>query len=345
MSIAETFLQYTAGRDEPVLDADLPIIDAHVHLFDRPPLRFLLDDYLAQAGAGHNIVGSVHVETQVFPRPDGPEVLRPLGEVEFANGVAAMAASGTYGPCRVAAAIVGYADLRHGDAVAELLDRQLAAAPDRFRGIRQVCVEHPTEAPYRLMTTRPPAGLLHHDGFRRGYAQLVRRGLSFDAAVFHHQLPALAALADEHPDGTIVLNHAGMAMAMDLGEGERREVFDRWRRDLADLARRPNVTCKVGGFGLPFWGFGFDQRRDPVGSLELAAVWRPYVETALEAFGVDRCLMESDYPMDARSAGFVPLWNALKLIVAGASPAEKAALFHDTAARVYRIAPSAPPAA
>ncbi|MBT2336597.1 amidohydrolase family protein [Variovorax paradoxus] len=327
------------GRDETIIDPDLPIIDAHHHLFDRPALRYMLDDYLADAGAGHRIVASTYVETQAFVRPDLPELLRPVGEVEFANGVAAMSASGVYGTTRVCAAIVGYADLRFGDAVAELLDRSLEAAPERFRGVRQVTIEDPSEVSYRFMMQRPPVGIMKSAGFRPAFRHLAPRGLSFDTAIFHHQLPEIADLADAFPDTTIILNHMGMAMAMDMDEQGRAEVLHAWRAALFEIARRPNVVCKVGGLGMPFWGFGFDARSEPVGYLELATAWKPYVETAIEAFGVDRCMMESNFPPDGRSCGFVPLWNALKHIVRASSPDEKAALFHRTAARVYRLAP------
>ncbi|MEY4099671.1 MAG: hypothetical protein RL300_842 [Pseudomonadota bacterium] len=325
------------GRDEPILEPDLPIIDAHHHLFDRPALRYLLDDYLADVSAGHKVVASVYVETLAFARTDGPELLRPLGEVEFANGVGAVAASGAYGNCRACAAIVAYADLRFGDAVAELLDRAIELAPDRLRGVRQVTIEHPSETPFRFMTHRPPSGVLTHPGFRPALRQLAQRGLSFDAAVFHNQLPAITSLADAFPDLPIVLNHVGMAMGMEMSEAERAEVFVAWSRDLRELALRPNVTCKLGGLGMPFWGFGFENRTDTMGYLELAAAWRPFIETAIEAFGAERCMMESNFPPDGRSCGFVPLWNALKHIVRDCSAEQKADLFHQTAARVYRI--------
>jgi predicted TIM-barrel fold metal-dependent hydrolase len=227
--------------------------------------------------------------------------------------------------------------LRLGAQVAPLLDRCIAAAPERFRGIRQVTIEHPSEAPFRTMTHRPPAGALRSAGFRPGFAELAKRKLSFDAAVFHNQLPELCALAAAFPDTTIVLNHMGLAMGMDMSEAERAEVFGRWRDSLRELARHENVVCKIGGLGLPSWGFGFDRRPDPVGYLELAACWRPYVETAIEAFGDMRCMMESDFPPDGRSCGFVPLWNALKHITRGCSDAQKNRLFHGTAARIYRM--------
>ncbi|HSV82108.1 MAG TPA: amidohydrolase family protein [Ramlibacter sp.] len=331
------------GRDEPILDPDIPIIDAHMHLFDRPvlgdrpPLRYMLDEYLADAQAGHRIIASVYVEIHAFARTDGPEVLRPLGEIEFANGVGAMAESGRYGNCRACAGIVGYADLRFGDQVAQLLDRAMETAPERFRGIRQCSNYSTNEAPYRFITNRSPQGVLHNPGFREGFRQLTKRGLTFDAAMFHHQLQDVADLADAFPDAMIVLNHCGHALAMDLDEEGRAEVFREWRELMLAVARRPNVHCKIGGMGLPMWGFRLEERRDPIGYLELAQIWRPWVETSIEAFGARRCMMESNYPPDGRSAGYVPLWNALKHIVRAASAEEKAALFHGTAAKVYRL--------
>ena len=325
------------GRDEPILDPDLPIVDSQHHLVLRPVLRYLYDEYLDDAQAGHRIVGSVYVESLAMARPDGATLMRPLGEVEFANGVGAMAASGVFGACRVNAGIVGHADLREGERVAELLERCLAAAPERFRGVRQVTIEHPTELPFQFISNRPPVGAMQDAGFARGFSQLARLGLSFDAAVFHHQLDELGRLAARFPDTTIVLNHAGSIMAMEVGEAERAEVFQGWRRAMRELARHDNMVVKIGGFGLPFWNFGFIEREDPIGYLELAEAWKPYIETTIEAFGARRCMMESNYPWDGRSCGFVPLWNALKHVTRDCSASDRAALFNGTAMRVYRL--------
>lgn len=333
----QPYNQLTLGRDEPILEPELAIIDSAHHLFHRPALRYMFEDFLTDVMSGHRIVSSVYVETLAFKRAGGPEMLQPLGEVEFANGVAALSASGLYGDCRICDGIVGFADLRFGSAIGELLDRALQTAPERFRGVRQLTIEHPSDAPFRYVTNRPQEGIMKMPSFREGFKELGSRGLSFDAAVFYQQLPELCALADAFPNVPIVLNHLGQAVLMELDPQRRSEVFDQWRLELREVARRPNVLCKIGGLGLPFWGFGFESRTDTVGYLELAQAWKPFVETAIEAFGPNRCMMESNYPPDGRSCGWVPLWNALKYLVRDASREDKAALFHGTAARVYRL--------
>ena len=326
------------GRDEPILEPDLPILDSHIHLFDLPGNRYMLDDYLADAQAGHNIRGAIYCESQAFKRKDGPEHLRPLGEVEFANGVAAMCDSGVYGSCRVGVGIIGHANLTLGSIVGDLLDRCLAASPDRFRAIRCVAVEPPDDRAYKyIMTFRPPRGVLDAPGFPLGLREIEKRGLVFDAAIWHPTMPRLLELIDEFPNLPFVLNHMACAVGVDMSDSERAELFQLWTRNTREVAKRPNVTCKVGGLGMPFWGFGFENREGPVGSAELAQTWRPYVETAIEAFGADRCMMESNFPPDGRSGGFVPTWNAYKIITATATPGEKAALYKGTAERVYRV--------
>ena len=326
------------GREEPILEPDLPILDAHIHLFDLPGNRYMLEDYLDDARAGHNIVGAIYCETQAFARTDGPEHLRPLGEVEFANGMAAMCASGRYGSCKVAHGIIGHADLSLGSMVAELLDRCMDAAPERYRGIRHVAVEHPDENVYNhIMTFKPPKGVLDTPGFPEGLAELEKRSLVFDAAVWDPTLPRLIELVDRFPKLTFVLNHMACAVGIDMSDERKAELFRTWSANVKAIAQRPNVVCKTGGMGMPFWGFGFETREEVVGSEELAEAWRPYIETAFEAFGIERCMMESNFPPDGRSSGFVPTWNAYKIITRDYSDDEKQALYTDTAARIYEL--------
>lgn len=325
------------GRDEPILYPELPIIDAQFHLFIRPVIRYMFDEYLADVSAGHNIVSSVYVETTAFSRQDGPEIERSLGELEFANGMGALGASGFFGPCRIAERIVGHAHVSTGDAVAAVLDKALALSPERLVGIRQVLIHHEREEAYRGVPYRPSKGLMSSAPFREGFRHLAPRGLSFDLGVWDPQLPEIVELARDFPDTSLVLNHMGTPVAVDLDRDGRMEVFRHWREQLRKVAEFPNVTCKVSGLGMPVWGFGLEASEGSNSSALLAEYWRPYVETAIECFGFDRCMAASNYPPDSRAAGFVPLWNALKMCTDGCSDDERSALFSRTAARIYRI--------
>lgn len=325
------------GRDEDILFPELPIVDAQFHLFIRPTIRYMFDDYLADAGAGHNIVSSVYVETTAFSRQDGPEIERSLGEIEFANGMGALGASGFFGPCRIAERIVGHAQVSAGDAVAGVLDKALALAPERLVGIRQVLIHHEREAAYRGVPYRPAKGMMQSATFREGLRHLAPRGLSFDVAIWDPQLGELEDLAKAFPDTTFVLNHLGIAVAVDLTTEGRMEIFGDWRKALRKVAELPNVMCKISGMGMPVWGFRLEDNEGPNTSQMLARYWLPYIETAIDAFGFDRCMAASNYPPDSRSAGFVPLWNALKRCTASCSEDERVALFSGTASRVYRI--------
>lgn len=327
------------GRDETILDPDLPIIDAHHHIWDRPVVKYMLDEWLADLNAGHNIIGSVYVEAAAFHRKDGPEWLRPIGEVEFANGIAAVADSGFYTNAKFCAAIVARADLMLGERLDEYLDHCVAAAPARFRGIRQNTLSYPDDRPFRTMPHIPQSTVMDSAEYPQSLAVLERRGYTYDAAVFDPSLPALAKMADRFPNLTIVLNHVGLPVGVFMTDDERAEVFKRWRLALRDLAKRPNVVCKVGGLGMEVFGLGLSlgEHPAPVSYEDLAKAWGPYVEAAVEAFGPERCLMESNFPPDARSGGYVPLWNAFKHILRDYSGDERRAMFAGNAARVYKL--------
>lgn len=326
------------GRDEAILEADLPIIDSHIHLWDLPDNRYLVEDYLEDAQGGHNVLASIYCESQRFIRTEGPEMMRPLGEVEFANGMAAMTATGHYGKCRVAAGIVGHANLTYGAKIGELLDRCMTAAPDRYRGVRHVTLDYPDERPFKyIFTYRPPAGILENPEFSNGLSELDKRGLIYDAAIYDPSLPRLTEVIDRHPNLIVVLNHLGNVVRVDMSQEEKASTFQRWSVQLKELAKRPNVMCKVGGLGMPICGFGFEDRVDELGYVELAQAWQPLVETAVEAFGTARCIFGSNFPPDGRSAGYIPTLNAYKHLLRDFSESERRAIFAENAARVYRL--------
>jgi predicted TIM-barrel fold metal-dependent hydrolase len=317
---------------EPVLEPDLPIIDPHHHLWDDARGRYLLDELMRDVNSGHNIRATVFIECSAMYRANGPEALKPVGEVEFVNGVAAMSASGAYGPARLCAGIIGFADLRLGEAVEPVLDAMACSAGGgRFRGIRQQ-VTHDEQV--RL---HPAPGHLRDPRFREGFASLQRRGLSFEAWLYHSQLPDLIDLMEHHPDAKVALNHVGGRIGIGAYASRQDEVKATWRRDIKALARYPNMHVKLGGLGMPLCGFGFETRSQPYPSEGLAEAWRPWFEVCITAFGVERCMFESNFPVDRISSSYRNVWNAFKRIAAGASANEKKALFSGVAGRFYAI--------
>ena len=327
---------HAKAQPEPVLEPELPVVDAHHHLWDMPGYRYLLDDLLADLGSGHNVVATVFAECHAMYRARGPAALRPVGEVEFCAGVAAMSDSGRYGPTRICAGIVGFADLTLGDRVAPVLEAEIAAGGGRFRGIRHGAAWDADPIIGNSPVSGGP-GLYARADFRAGFARLAALGLSFDAWVFHTQIADVAALARAFPAANIVLCHMGSPLGYGPYAGRREEVFAAWKAAIADLAQCPNVSVKLGGLTMRMATFDYLELPVPPTSEELAGYWRPYVSTCLDLFGAGRCLAESNFPVEKMGIGYGALWNALKRLAAGASADEKRAIFSGTAQRVYRL--------
>jgi predicted TIM-barrel fold metal-dependent hydrolase len=338
---------------EAILEPELPIVDPHHHLWDRrayvaqgpqhpfmtaitPAARYLLDDLLADTGSGHNIVATVFVECGAFYRADGPVELRPVGETEFVNGVAAMSASGLYGDMRACAGIVSRADLLLGDAVTPVLEAHIQAGGGRFRGIRN-SASFDADKEVLGPLNRVEAGLYRDAKFREGFARLAPLNLSFDAWLLEPQLPDIIDLARAFPDTTIVLDHVGTPLGRASYEGRLPERFPEWKANIQELAKSPNVVVKLGGLAMAFCNFPSFLAEPRAPSEQLAREWGPYIETCIEAFGADRGMFESNFPVDMGSCSYTTLWNAFKQIAKGASADEKTALFSGTAKRVYRL--------
>jgi len=327
-----------AANDEPPIDPARPIVDAHHHFWDYPvkPGRFLLHDLLQiMTGSGHRFTHTVYAECHSMYRREGPEELRPVGETEFVNGIAAMSASGMYGTCRIADGIVGSANLLLGDAVTPVLEAHLAAGGGRFRGVRMHTAwadaplfGHPSDPALRHVLREPR--------FAAGARALGRLGLVLDVWAIHPQLPDVIALAGACPGTTIVLDHYGTPLDFGAYAHRKREVFDEWRAHLAALARLPNVVVKLGGFGMDLT-VPICTHEGNAASAALAPQWRPYIDVCVSAFGAARCLFESNFPPDRAACPYGALWNAYKLATAGCSEDEKDALFSATARRVYRL--------
>jgi predicted TIM-barrel fold metal-dependent hydrolase len=329
--------QWRSLHREEILEPDLPIIDAHHHLWERPGNRYLIDEYLADVQSGHNIRASLFVDCGAYYRKAGPVLMAPVGEVEFANGIAAMAASGTCGSTLICAGIVSSADISVGAGVTQVLDAQIAAGGGRFRGIR---VSTKWDADEKLNTGRyiVPRGLMQDSDFRAGFATLAPRGLSFDAMIYHPQIPELAELARAFPDTTIVLNHIGGLLAWTRTyQSRKEEAIAQWRSSMVELAKCPNVFVKLGGLGMSYLGLGFDQLEAPASSQRLAESWGPLFAHCIDEFGPDRCMFESNFPPDRESVDYPVIWNTFKRVAAGYATDEKRALFYGTAARAYRL--------
>ena len=329
---------WLALTQEPTLEPEIPLCDPHHHFWDGrlqsiPYQRYLIHELMADLNSGHNVRSTVFVEARSMYRDSGPVELRPVGEVEFVQGLAAASASGTYGSSRAAAGIVGHADLKLGEAVAPVLEALQAASPNRFRGIRH----NVTWSPDPELDNRETEGILANDSFRAGARVLARMGLSLDMMLSFPQLPELADFAKAVPDLPIILNHMGGVSRTGIYANRDDEVIPAWREGIAAVAACPNVTCKLGGMGMPRWGFDWPSRDIPIGSEELAEAMSPWKTYCIEQFGPDRCMLESNFPPDKVSFSYNVMYNAFKRLSQSYSPTERAAMLHDTAARVYRL--------
>lgn len=322
---------------EKALEPDLPIIDPHHHLWHTPARGlYFLPELMSDLGGGHNIVSTVFLECQAMFRAGGPEEMKPVGEIEFVVGQAAQAAADPAIKTRACEGIIGWVDLMLGAKVREVLEAEIAAGGGRFRGVRYGTSYDEGLAGKFVSRAMTPHRLLD-PRLREGFAVLGQMGLSFDSWHFHPQLPDLVDLARAFPGTTIVCDHVGGTLGIGQYEGRQSEVMADWKKSIAELARCPNVNMKLGGLGMTSFGFGFEFEDAPPSSEKLAETWRPYIETCIEAFGVDRCMFESNFPVDKGMCSYPVLWNALKRLSAGAGAAEKTALFSGTAMRIYKL--------
>ena len=329
---------WLALTQEDPIEPEIPLCDPHHHFWDRrmisiPYQRYLLHELMADLDSGHNVRSTVFLEARSMYRASGPEELKPVGEVEFVQGLAAASASGVYGEARAAATIIGAADLKLGDDVARVLDALQAASPNRFKGIRH----NVTWSPDPEIDNRETPGILANETFRAGARVLASRGLSLDIMPSFPQLNEIAEFARAVPEVSIILNHLGGVSRTGIYAGKDDEIIPAWREGIAAVAQNPNVTCKLGGMGMPRWGFDWPYRTTPIGSEELAEGMAPWMNYAIEQFGPDRCMFESNFPPDKVSFSYNVMYNAFKRLSAGYSPSERADMLHDTAVRVYRI--------
>jgi predicted TIM-barrel fold metal-dependent hydrolase len=330
-----------ALTQEETLEPEIPICDPHHHFWDFrteriPYHRYLLHELAADINSGHNVRSTVFVEARSMYRPDGPEEMRPVGEVEFVQGLAAASATGLYGPGRAAASIVGHANLNLGEAVRPVLEALQAASPNRFRGIRHSVTFDPDPS-VENTAAHKIEGQMSSDNFRAGAKVLASMGLSLEGWMYFKQMKEFAEFAKAVPDLTIILNHIGGLLRHGPYANRDEEVFGIWREGIAAAAQCPNVVIKLGGIGMPRMGFDWHTRTKPIGSEELASDMAPLMNYCIEQFGPNRCMFESNFPVDKVSFSYHVMYNAFKRLSKGYSASERADMFHDTAARVYRV--------
>ena len=318
---------------EPVLDATRPIVDTHHHLWMREGAPYLFPELLADLETGHNIVATVFAECHSMYRATGPVAFRPVGETEFVTGVAAMSDSGMFGTTRACRAMFGAVDLGLGAAAESVLQAHITAAGGRFRGIRASTCWHEDTTLHRAAADE---GTLIRPSSLEVFAVLSRLGLSLDAWVYHTQLLDVMRVADRFPDLNIILDHFGTPILGGPYRGRQDEVMEDWRRDIVELARRPNVTIKLGALPIRLAGSSAD-RTLPPSSVEIEQAWRPWFDVTVEAFGAPRSMFESNFPVHKNWCSYATHWNACKRLSMGASENEKEALFSRTAMRVYGI--------
>ncbi|MGE0768540.1 MAG: amidohydrolase [Hyphomicrobiaceae bacterium] len=325
---------WLAQQREEVIEPSLEIVDAHHHVWDMPGNRYLFEDVLADFQAGHNVIGSVHIQAHSMYRADGPEEMKPVGETEFVNGVAARSASGAYGRIRMCAGIVGTVDILLGARVEPILQAHIRAGGDRFRGIRPTVAWHKS-AQVRALDIQPH--ILMQTAAREAIARIARHGLNLDVWGFFTQLDETLSVAKAFPGMRVIVNHTGGPLGIGPYVGRQAEMFAEWRRRIALLAELPNVVIKLSGLAMRYPGFAFNELPQPPSSDLMASKWKPYIDACIEVFGTDRCMFASNFPVDRGMCNYHVLWNAYKKLTKSYSQAERRRLFSATASEVYRL--------
>jgi predicted TIM-barrel fold metal-dependent hydrolase len=327
--------EWLAQVQEDIIEPERPICDPHHHLWDNDTNPYLLPELLEDVRSGHNVVSTVFVECSSMYRAEGPVAMQPVGETEFVNGIAAMTASGGYGDFRACEGIVSFADFTLGADVGPVLDEHIRRS-DRFRGIRHAAGWDASDE-VRNSHTRPPQGLFLRQDFQAGFQELAKRNLTFDAWLYHPQIPELTELARRFPHTTIIFDHFGGPLGVGPYAGRGDAIFDQWCVDVSELAKCPNVYPKLGGIVMPINGFGWHKNDRPATSDEIVAATGRYHRKAIELFGPERCMFESNFPVDRASCAYHVLWNAFKKLAADFSESDKQWLFHDTAMQAYKL--------
>ncbi len=323
---------------EEILDPELPICDPHHHYWHHPTSPYLLEDLHADTGArvngvSHNVVSTVFVDCMAEYRTSGPEELRPVGETEF---IVEAAQRSRASDDATIGAIVSFADLQLGERVEDVLAAHVEAGDGLFRGIRHASTWDADPGIHNGHTD-PPQHLLSKPEFRAGFRTLGRMGLTFDAWMYAPQLSELVDLVKAEPATTVILDHLGGPLAVGPYKGRRDEVLEMTKGPIEALAAHDQVYMKLGGIGMSLYGDGWHKQPERPTSDELVDRWGDHINWIIEQFGPERCMFESNFPVDKIGVDYSVLWNGFKKMAAGYSSSERNWLFHDAATTAYSV--------
>lgn len=331
---------WLAQIQEDVLEPERPIIDPHHHLwksrFDRD---YLLPELWRDTDSGHNIVKTMFMECRAFYYREGPEHLRPVGETEYIAKVAAESQANVDGKANIAG-IIAHADLRLAGESIEKLQEVLDAHRDKsnglFRGIRHSAARDKRPEDLFIVGSAPP--YLHgKESFRQGIRELARQGLTYDTWHYHHQNLDFLDLARAVPECTMILDHFGTPLGIGIYSNSKDEIFEEWKQEIRQIAKCENVYAKLGGLAMPDNGYSWHKADCPPTSDEVIAAQKRYYLHAIDCFGPERCMFESNFPVDRLSLSYQVIWNVYKKLVADFSEEEKHAMFYGTAEKVYSL--------
>ncbi len=331
--------KWLAQVKEEIIDADRPIIDPHHHLWmKRFNRNYLLPDLWNDTGSGHNVVKTVFIECSAFYYREGPDHLRPVGETEY---IARCAQQSLQDPDNsTIAGIIAHADLtlagESEEKLAEVLDQHAAKSNGLFRGIRHAGARDQRPEDLFIALQAPPY-LYGKESFRKGLRILAARGLTYDTWHYHHQNLDFLDLARAVPEATMILDHFGTPLGVGTYRNCKDEIFQEWKQEIARIARCENVYAKLGGLAMPDNGFGWDKADCPPTSDEFLKLQQRYYLHTIDCFGPQRCMFESNFPVDRLSLSYHVLFNGFKKLTAQFSEDEKHALFYGTAERVYSL--------
>ena len=303
---------WLAQYNEEVIDPARPIVDPHHHLWDRGGQRYMIEEMAEDIASGHNIVATVYVDCRSMYRANGPEAFRPVGEVEFANGVAAMSASGGYGPAAICAGIVSHVNLLLGEAAKPVLEAEIAAGNGRFRGIRHSSAwdADPDVAGMYANAAEGPAA---RPDLSQGFCLPRAAGPEFRCLAVSsadRRIRPISPAPFRTPKSCSIIAAARSALAA-MPAGARKS-FRSGKPRSRKSPNAPMSSVKLGGLAMRLLGYDFHERPLPPSSEEAAAAWRPYIETCIEAFGPERAMFESNFPPDKGQCSYQVIFNAFK---------------------------------